>query len=166
MKSYLIFLFIILKYFNSSGQDIQFSNRTDSSEKSKEIISLSNLFFELVKNRDSARLNKIIHPDFLLTSSESNGEFLNKRKYVAGIMLPEILTVEYFRLHDFVIRFYGATAIVSCRIDWKSNYKGKPWSSDFLNTDIWVLESNNWMIVHRHSSYPVGELKRIMEERH
>jgi ketosteroid isomerase-like protein len=105
---------------------------------------------------DKAVLERLLADDFVLTSATSAGELLTKRQYIDGGL--NLVKVESFRFHDFKIRSFGDTAIVNCRIDWKSTWNGQPWSADFLMTDVWRKHrDNHWRIVTRHSSYPASK---------
>ncbi len=80
---------------------------------------------------------------------------LDKRQYIDGGL--NLVKVESFRFHDFKFRIFGDTAIVNCRIDWKSTWNGQPWNSDFLMTDVWLKQKDgSWRIVARHSTYPAN----------
>lgn len=103
---------------------------------------------------DAAELERIVGDGFLLTSATSNGELIGKRGYIDQGL--KIVKAGSFKFHDLKVRFFGNTAVVNCRIDWKSTWNGKDWNADFLMTDVWVKRSNGWEIVSRHSSYPAN----------
>lgn len=132
----------------------------------KHLVEQSEIFFKALDEKDSTSLSNLLHKDFLLTSSDSEGKYISKFQYIAGSLMPGMLEIEYYRLHDFLIRQYGNTAIVQSRIDFKSVYRGKPWNADFLNTDIFILENGRWQIVQRHTSYPASQLKEIVRLRY
>lgn len=134
----------------NSGQSM-----SDASLK-EHLRALENRMMQAVADRDSIAMSDLIGEDFLLTSSESSGYLMPKKRYVTGSMNPDVLQVDSFQFHDFNIRFINGrnTAIVHCRIDWKSTYRGKSWNADFIMTDVWTLRDGTWKIVARHSSYP------------
>lgn len=139
----------------------------NDSELAMHLIALQNEFFGAVQKRDSAALGKMLHPEFLLTSSESNGQYADKPRYIDACMRPEVLTVRKFVLRDYLIHVTGNVAIVRSRIDWESMYRQKPWNTSFLNTDIFIrTDGGEWLILSRHSSYPAADLPRIVKERH
>ena len=111
-------------------------------------------------------MNFVLDDSFLLTSSDSNGEFLNKQQYIWGATNPDMLKVISYKLYDYNISVYNNTAILRCRIDWKSTFRGKPWNASFLNTDVFIFKKGHWKIVSRHSSYPANQLKKIVQERY
>lgn len=159
----------VLLFFVSASTSLQAQSNgklNNDDPIAVQLIEISNTFFEALKERNSTYLNKVIHDDFSLTSSDSNGEYLNKTMYVTGSMRPEIIEVHEFHLTDFVIRVYENTAIVQSRIDWKSMYRGKPWNANFLNTDVFIKEGSDWKVVHRHTSYPANQLTKVVKERY
>lgn len=169
----LFYLFICLFCATSFGQkaativqEQPFSSFLSKNNKAFiELKSKSIEFFDAVKNRDSLEMSALLADEFTLTSSESNGELLNKIGYIVGSLRPDILIVHSFRLYDFRIRQYNEFAIVQSRIDWRSEYKGMPWNADFLNTDIFIFRNDRWQIVHRHTSYPANYLEEAVKMR-
>nr|WP_321232790.1 nuclear transport factor 2 family protein [uncultured Psychroserpens sp.] len=141
-------------------------NAKDIAQDKQKVITVFEDFFSALKVKDKDELRQILHDSFLLTSSDSNGEFLNKEQYIWGACNPDIIQVKAYDLYDYNITIYENVAILRCRIDWESTYKGKPWNASFLNTDIFVFEAGHWKIISRHSSYPANQLKKIVGQRY
>ncbi len=118
----------------------------------RELLGLENEMMNAFSRKDSTTLQRALDDSFVLTSATSRGDLIRKTGYIRG-GLREI-EVESFRLHDVDVRSFGNTAIVNCRLDWKSTWNGKDWSSDFLITDVWVRKPGGWRIATRHSSEP------------
>lgn len=139
-----------------------------------DIDNLDNHFLKLeqrlmtaVVERDRENMDAMIGNDYLLTSSDSNGAFLSKAQYISGAMSPDLLTAEGFEFKQLQVQKIDDQAvIVRSQLDWRSNYRGRPWNAEFLMTDIWVLRDDRWQLISRHSSYPANELPRIVDERY
>ena len=116
-----------------------------------EIVRLENELMRAFQSGDRPTLERIIDERFLLTSATSHGEQIDKRRYIDGGL--DLSHLESFRFHDFRVRHFGATAIVSVRLDWSSTWAGMQWDSDFILTDVWQRNGEAWQIVSRHSSY-------------
>jgi uncharacterized protein DUF4440 len=122
-----------------------------SSQVETEIINLEYEMMQASKSGDRQTLERIIGEDFLLTTGISSDHTLDKRRFIDGA--PNLAQVESFRFHDFTIRLFGRTAILICRLDWKSRWAGLEWESEFVLTDVWYRSDRSWQIVSRHSSY-------------
>lgn len=120
-----------------------------------DIIRVENEMMQAFQEHDRLALDRIIGSEFLLTSPTSNGHQIDKQQYIdGGLDLPRI---DSFRFHDFRIRLFESTAIVDCRLDWKSAWGGTLWDTNFVMTDVWHRTGGDWQIVSRHSSYSAEE---------
>lgn len=109
---------------------------------------------DAVRRRDSATLDALLDPTFVLTSSESTGPLVAKARYIRGSLDPAIVSVTSFRFHDVRVTRVGPVAVVHARLEWHATLRGAPWEGDLLNTDVWVAHEGGWRIVSRHTSYP------------
>ena len=102
------------------------------------------------KNKDVATVRKILADDFTLTSSLSNGSLVNKEDWIAKLSVYDCTA---FRFDKIQVRIYGNTSVVNSWFHQDATANGKDWSGDFLITDVWVKNSENWQVVTRHGSW-------------
>lgn len=143
-----------------------FGQATISATEQERISKFLTSFFEAVKNKDRAVMNSSLHDGFVLISSDSNGEQIKKENYINGVMMPDYLKVNACSLSDFRFMEQGNVIIANFRIHWESQYKGKPWNANFINSDILIRSGDSYKILYRHTSYPASELRRVVEERY
>ena len=113
-----------------------------------ELIKLSNDWMQAWKDNDMNFLENILAPDFRLLTSEL--WVMPREKWLASVPI--------YKCHSFVykqqeVRDYGNTAIVQSSYSQNATLNGEDRSGDFLITDVWVKQNENWKVIHRHTSY-------------
>ena len=78
---------------------------------------------------------------------DSQGNLSSKAEFLSGIT-AEKLVIHPYEPEDVVIRFYGATALVTGTTNLHGTYNGKPFSTRYRYTDTYVKEAGVWRVVH------------------
>ncbi|MET0654849.1 MAG: nuclear transport factor 2 family protein [Pseudoxanthomonas sp.] len=78
---------------------------------------------------------------------DSDGNAADKAKFLAEIT-AEDLTIQPYTVEDFRIRLYGDTAIINGRTAMQGTYQGKPFTSHYRFTDVYVKERGGWRVVN------------------
>ena len=102
------------------------------------------------KNKDVVTVRKILSDDFTLTSSLSSGGLVNKAEWIEKL---QVYDCKAFRFDRIQVRVYGNTAVVNSWFNQEATANGKDWNGDFLITDVWVKEKEDWQVVTRHASW-------------
>ena len=114
----------------------------------EELKELSVAWMQAWKDNDIAFLENVLAPDFRLITSEL--WIMPREKWLSNI--PNYICEE-FEFKEMEVREYGNTAIVQSFYFQKANFNGRDRSGDFLITDVWVKHTDEWKVVHRHTSY-------------
>ena len=118
------------------------------SETIDELKDLSVAWMQAWKDNNIPFLEKILAPEFRLLTSEL--WIMPRDQWLANI--PNYICEEFeFKLQE--IREYGNMGVVQSNYSQKANFNGQDRSGDFLMTDIWVKQDEEWKVVHRHTSY-------------
>ncbi|HZI20694.1 MAG TPA: nuclear transport factor 2 family protein [Pyrinomonadaceae bacterium] len=126
----------------------------------QELIGLSTELMKAVERKDRAVLEHLVSDEFTLESPGAAGEGVRKAIWIDNAVG---MKWEDFEFHNFRVRFYGDTAVVTFLLDFKvTTGVGIPISSDAQITDVWVERNGRWQIAARHlGAYSLGGKVRI-----
>ncbi|HYE76228.1 MAG TPA: nuclear transport factor 2 family protein [Blastocatellia bacterium] len=114
----------------------------------QELIDLSTKLMNAVEIKDRAVLERLVSDEFTLESPGAAGESVRKATWIDNAVA---MKWENFKFHNFRVRFYGDTAVVTCLLDFKvTTGAGIPIWSDAQITDVWVKRNGQWQITARH----------------
>ncbi len=116
-----------------------------------ELIDLQHSWMDAWRRRDRDALEKILAPEFTLTSARSD-RLMMREEWLAAAMTRA--TNESFHYEDFVINEFGDAAVVRSRMSQQASVDGQPWDGTFMLTDVWIRRDGRWQVVARHSSTP------------
>ena len=119
----------------------------------EEIIHLENSFATAIKNQDVEQ-TKILQADTYFLAIGVQGmplQIIPREKWLLG--LKDYVT-ESFSIDDIKVNVYGNTAVALLMYSQKATVRGQDRSAQFILTDIWIKEDNDWVITERHSSRP------------
>lgn len=74
-----------------------------------------------------------------------NGAISDGAGFLAAIAAPK-LEIEPYKVEDFDIRLYGDVALVTGRTRMTGRYDGKPFSSHYRYTDVYVRRAGTWQV--------------------
>ena len=121
----------------------------------QELIGLSTELMGAVERRDRPALERLVSDEFALESPGDSGEGVGKATWIDNAVG---MKWEDFGFHNFRVRFFGDTAVVTFLLDFKVTTKaGVPINSDAQITDVWVRRNGRWQIAARHlGAYSLG----------
>jgi len=119
----------------------------------KEIMAAENDLMDGVRSRNRSTLEKRVATDFAYVSQLSTGDVMGKDEFV-GANLGGI-KLDSFRFENELVRGFGDVAIANTVCRQMGSIANRPWSPDYLFTDVWVKRSGHWQIASRHATRPV-----------
>ena len=125
----------------------------------KELIDLSERLMKAVEEKDRATLESLVGDEFMLESPGYPDEGVPKSEWITNAIEMDWTDL---RFHDFKIRSFGETAVITSRLDFNVKTKaGIPMSSDAQIMDVWVQRDGRWQIASRNlGAYSIeGKIK-------
>lgn len=106
--------------------------------------------------RDMARLERLIHPRFVLIAARGTSPFvLDRDSWLEAIQRRDVVAID-LSIRDSVA--FGDVMIGTVEARWQVRYLGRTIDDCVLLTDVWVRDDDRWQVVRRHSSpLPAGE---------
>jgi ketosteroid isomerase-like protein len=104
-----------------------------------------------VAARDIATLERMLGPEFTLTTGRPGNEVRGRAEYLE-------ITASHYAIEDFrfdeleVIELAPAAALVRSRYVQRGSMDGADRSQPFLMTDVWARRPAGWQLVTRHVS--------------
>lgn len=119
----------------------------------EEIIDLENSFATAIMNQDVEQIKKLQADTYFLAIGVQGMplQIIPREKWLLG--LKDYVT-ESFSIDDIKVNVYGNTAVALLMYSQKATVRGQDRSAQFILTDIWIKEDNDWVIAERHSSRP------------
>ena len=147
MSKFYFLLFILLICNLANAQ----TTKEDSIKT--EIIKLSAEWNNALINRDSATLEKILSPEFTLSSS--NGSLVLRKEWMNNT-LHVLFTDSAAFIGAQRITVYGNEVLSEAVLHWKVRNTNKDGrvilrNNENLVADIWRLNDGRWQVVHRMS---------------
>jgi hypothetical protein len=117
-----------------------------------ELVRAERTLLTAITARDSAALERLLAPTFMLVSAYSQGEVTARRDWVHGVL--DRHSADAAELSAPVVTLHTAgTATVVSRVLWTVKDPGPtPEHEDYLVTDTWVKRGARWQLAARHSS--------------
>ena len=105
--------------------------------------------------KDMARLQSLIHPDFVLIGTRGDGAFsMNRDEWLDAIGRRKLVDIDIV-IGDAVILDQVMVGTVEAK--WRVEYLGREVEDCVLLTDVWVFDDGRWRVVRRHSSPVPGK---------
>jgi ketosteroid isomerase-like protein len=134
-------LSVLLFLFSSLALPQTFA-QTDGDES--KIIALENLWNQTQVAHDGDAMEKMLHPDFVLT--DYDGSVLNKTQFLASMRdKSNQLTSEVSQ--DMKLHHHGDTVVVIGATHEKGTAKGKPYEHYGRFTDTWIKRDDRWLCI-------------------
>jgi len=115
----------------------------------QELIKLENEANDAWVNRDVEAYARLLADGYLVT--ESDGVVMTKAQDLAILKSNENVTTSSVA-DDFRVRVYGDAAVVTFRVTYKNQVKGKESTGQERFTDTWVKRAGRWQCVAVHVS--------------
>ena len=116
----------------------------------KLISSLEQEWRDALCSKDMARLQGLIHPDFVLIGTRSTGPFIMSRdEWLDAIQRRDVDAI------DIEIRSASqleSVLIGTVQARWRIKYLGRIIEDCVVLTDVWVKDGEHWQVIRRHST--------------
>jgi ketosteroid isomerase-like protein len=83
---------------------------------------------------------------------DSNGRIADKKHFLDDITAPN-LTITPYVVDDFRIRVYGNAALLTGSTDMHGTMNGKPFTTHYRYTDVYVKEHGSWKVVNVQTTH-------------
>jgi ketosteroid isomerase-like protein len=120
--------------------------KTDPNEK--ELLRAERALMEAIRDRDRAKLERMVAAEFAYTGPLSTGDLTQKGGFVA--QMTGGISVQSFSFEKIVVRSFGDVAIVNTLCRQTGLVAGRPWNPEYLYTDVWVKRGDAWQLATRH----------------
>jgi acyl-CoA thioester hydrolase len=116
-----------------------------------ELATLEHELQQAVADRDLARLERLLGPEFALTTGRPGHEVRGRAEYLD-------VTANSYRIESFdfesleVLELGAQAAVVRSRYVQRASMDGADRSQPYLMTDAWTRRPGGWQIVSRHVS--------------
>ena len=115
----------------------------------QEILELDEERKQAVIHADVVTLDRIFHDEYSQTTADGVVQY--KAELLNWLRSGEI---KYPNVHldDYKVRFYGDTALVTCRAQVQAELWGKEVTYESRLTRVWVKQKGCWQLVASHGS--------------
>jgi FKBP-type peptidyl-prolyl cis-trans isomerase len=108
------------------------------------VIDLERQWFDAIKRRDAAALNRLLAEDY--TSTNQDGTVSDKAGILESIKSGDF-QIEAVKVEDQQVRVYGNTALVTGHATWSGSVRGKKSAADIRHSQLWVRRQGRWQAV-------------------
>ena len=105
---------------------------------------------EAVQRRDLATLDRLLAPDFTLTTGRPGAEVRSRDEYLR--VTRHEYVVDEFSFEELVVEEYGGAAVVRSRYRQTARMGNADRSQAFRMTDVFVRREGSWRAVARHAT--------------
>ena len=101
-------------------------------------------------SKDMARLESLVHRDFILIGTRSTGPFMmNREQWLDAIQRREVDAIE-LDVQDATVLDNLMIGTVQAR--WRLKYLGRIIEDCVVLSDVWVKDDGRWQAIRRHST--------------
>lgn len=124
---------------------------SDSAQVVETITTLEQSWARALIDQDTASLNQLLAPEFVLIVSASPQRPLSRSAWFASLPAYQTRSLQICGLQVHIV---DNVAIASFVAQLEASYKGEDRSGAFFITDVWVERAGRWQVVARYSSKP------------
>jgi len=111
-----------------------------------ELAALEDELADAVRTRDRAAAERLLDPDFTLTSALGTGLLIPRDGWLEGLAAIETSALA---VRDRQARVFADTAVVVFRMDWGATLEADDLSGPYLVTDVWQRAERDWRLAWR-----------------
>ena len=102
-------------------------------------------------SKNMAKLQALVHRDFVLIGTRSTGPFLmNRDEWLDAIQRRDVDSIDLEVQDATAVRDVLMIGTVHAR--WRLKYLGRVIEDCVVLTDVWVKEDGQWQVIRRHST--------------
>lgn len=113
-----------------------------------DIRALEQEFMEAVAGRDLATLQRLLGPEFTLTTGRPGSAVRGRDEWMH--ITATRYVIEDFGFDEMDVVDLGSAAVVRCRYHQRARMDEHDRTQPFLMTDVWSNRSTGWQLVSRH----------------
>ncbi len=122
---------------------------TDDEDR-QELARLEQAWMQAMQDRDEARLEQLVAPEFRFTAIHIDPEPMPREAWMGAALGGYTIASFYYDTMDVVVA--GDTGVIHARYSQIASFNGRNLSSMFRLTDVWSRRDGQWQVVARHSS--------------
>lgn len=115
-----------------------------------EVADLERAWMEAVRARDMEVLERLLGPEFTLTTGRPGAEVRGREEWLA--ITRDEYVVERFAFEEMDVHVHGDGAFVRSRYSQVARMGDADRTQAFLMTDVWFRRDGAWQAVSRHVS--------------
>jgi Domain of unknown function (DUF4440) len=119
-----------------------------SDEGRDELIELEHRWMEAVRDRDIDFLERLLAPEFTLTTGRPGAEVRNREEWLA--VTRDTYVIEEFGFDELYVDVYPGTAVVRSKYHQRGRMGDADRTQPFLMTDVFIRRDDGWVAVTRH----------------
>ena len=109
-----------------------------------------------IQRQDLAAMDRFLADSYFLAIAV-HGSPLQIFPRASWLETLKVYKAESLTFDDIRVHCYGDTAVVLLLYTQKATVRGQDRSGQFVLTDIWVKQNEQWRIAERHSSRPEAQ---------
>ena len=119
-------------------------------EDRQELARLEQSWMQAMQDRDEARLEQLVAPEFQFTAIHIDPEPMSRDAWMGAALGGYTISSFFYDTMDVVVA--GDTGVIHARYSQVATFDGRNLSSMFRLTDVWSRRDGGWQVVARHSS--------------
>lgn len=120
-------------------------NAPDHPDDAALLKSQADAWDQAIIRKDRAAIEANMADDFRQIDAYAN--VANKATFLEEIT-DKALTINPYGVEDFDVRIYGDVALLAGRTQMSGSYDGKPFTSHYRYTDVYVRRNGRWQVVN------------------
>jgi ketosteroid isomerase-like protein len=127
-----------------------------NTEVGLQIVELERQWAAAIKRQDVAAMSQFHTDSYFLGLGIQNAplRIISREQWLANL---KYYVTESFSIDDIRVSVYGETAVVFMLFTQKATVRGHDRSAQFVITDVWVKQKDEWRVAARHSSRPEAQ---------
>ncbi|MBW3658910.1 MAG: nuclear transport factor 2 family protein [Actinobacteria bacterium] len=120
-----------------------------------EIAELERTFMDAVRDRDMARLERLLGGDFTLTTGRRGREVRSRAEWLE--VTDREYVIDDYAFEELEVQHYGSCAIARSRYRQVGRMGGERRDGAYRMTDVWVRMPDGWRLQARHAQPVAGD---------
>ena len=123
-----------------------FRHETPQSQ-SEQIVRLEHEWNKAIRSRDSAALERLLAPDFVLGSDSRTHGAVSRKLWLSATLRP--VAFDTLGSDNIAVTLQGDTAVAKLRTFWRARVSGVRMSAASRVSDVWVRRNERWQVRSR-----------------
>lgn len=128
----------------------------------QELIAVGEAWAEAMVANDAARIGSFMHEDWVIVSERG---ISTKREFLSFVESGALTHSAFDMRGEARIRFYGDTAVLTCRVVNMAHFGGQQFDADEWSSDVFVRREGRWLCVLSHITAVEKDFDRMKKEK-